>query len=288
MRTSPLVPLAACLAGLLAPLFADDTSGWVVDPPTGARARAGQELLDRAARIRPDAFEARHFQASNGLDLPYRLFRPAVAPGEKLPLVLFLHGGESRGTDNRKNLRQAVTRMWALSEIQEAHPCWVVVPQCREDSHWGNGTSDPAEPAVKMAEDPSLEMAALPELLDALQAEFPIDADRVYATGLSMGGRGTWELVARHPDRFAAALACCGRADPSTAPRLVDLPIQVFQGSQDRSCDPQFSRAMVQAVLDAGGTRIQYTEYRGIGHSVWNLAYSDRETIDWLFAQRRD
>ena len=115
---------------------------------------------------------------------------------------------------------------------------------------------------------------------------YSVDARRVYLTGLSMGGYGTWELAARQPQRFAAVVPICGGGDERQASRLSALPIWAFHGAADNVVFPIRSQKMVDAIRAAGG-KIQYTQYPGVGHNSWNQAYRSDELLKWLFAQRR-
>jgi poly(3-hydroxybutyrate) depolymerase len=146
--------------------------------------------------------------------------------------------------------------------------------------NWGDGTPH------QMPAQPSEPLGLVIGLLDALQKEFSIDADRLYVTGLSMGGFGTWDLISRFPNKFAAAVPICGGADNSQAPKLTHLPIWAFHGSSDGIVRTVRTRSMIAALEKAGG-HPKYTEYPGVGHGCWGQAYAEPELPDWLFAQKR-
>ena len=236
----------------------------------------------------PAGFEERTVsvpEAGQLVAFKYRLLRPAaVEPGRKLPLVLFLHGAGERGSDNERQLKYLPTWL-AEEENRRRHPCFVLAPQCRTDHKWvevdwSGKTSVPQQPEM------TVDMAAAVAALDAvLQAE-PVDPARVYLTGLSMGGYGSWDLAARMPERFAAVIPICGGGDEATAPQLQAVPIWCFHGAADEVVPVTRSRTMVEAVRAAGG-RVQYTEYAGVGHDSWTPAYREPATLDWLFDQRR-
>ncbi len=216
----------------------------------------------------------------------YRLLRPAsIKPEKKFPLILFLHGAGERGTDNRLQLKYLPESM-ATRERQERYPCFLLAPQCRPNRrwvevHWADGESTP------MTEQPSPQLQMVIELIQKVLKAEPIAPDRIYLTGLSMGGYGTWELVCRHPDWFAAVAPICGGGDESAAGRLVDVPIWAFHGGADNVVPPIRSRRMVQAVREAGGNA-KYTEYPGVGHNSWSRAYSDESgLLDWIFKHRK-
>jgi len=215
----------------------------------------------------------------------YRLLRPTpAAPGRRYPVVLFLHGSGERGSDNEAQLKFLPTWL-AEPAMRERHPCLVVAPQCRTDHKWVEVSwQDPQ--GGQQPEEPSVDLSAAVAALDDVLAAEPADPDRVLLTGLSMGGYGTWDLAARCPERFAAALPICGGGDAATARRLVKLPIWAFHGADDRVVPPSRSRAMVEAIRAAGGTPT-YTEFPGVGHDSWTPAYRDPAVLDWFFAQRR-
>jgi predicted peptidase len=227
-----------------------------------------------------DVFEACCLHATDGLELPYRLFKPADTT-RALPLVLFLHGAGERGSDNAAQLIHGVG-VFARSRDQGKYPCYVVAPQCPSDCRWVEvdwGADAHEQPAA-----PSRPLAAVLELLADLRRRLNVDARRIYVTGISMGGYGTWDVVARHPSLFAAAVPVCGGADERTAHRVSHLPIWAFHSADDGAVKVCRSRNMIQALRSAGG-RPRYTEYTNLGHNCWDTAYREPELLKWLFAQ---
>jgi poly(3-hydroxybutyrate) depolymerase len=232
-------------------------------------------------------FEARSFEGSTGLTLPYRLYKVQnPTAGVKYPLILFLHGAGERGADNLAQLTaNAGARVWAAAEHQAEHPAYVVAPQCPSDEQWVHtdwsmGSYSVDDVAISDPLTTALEIAG------AIALEFGTDPARNYITGLSMGGYGTWDAIIRYPDRFAAALPVCGGGDPSKAQLIKDLPLWTFHGDADNVVPVSASRDMVTALMNAGSS-IVYTEYPGLGHNAWDPAYANEEVIDWLFEQRR-
>jgi len=208
---------------------------------------------------------------------------PAIEPGRSYPLVVFLHGAGERGRDNEKQLKYLPTWL-AEPALRERHPCFLLAPQCREDERWvdiswADKKSTPQGP-------PTTDMLAVIAALNAVIAAEPVDPGRIYLTGLSMGGYGSWDLAARQPERFAALLPICGGGDEATAPRLAKLPIWCFHGDADKVVPVERSRTMIAAVRAAGGDP-KYSELPGVGHDSWTPAYRDPAVLDWLVSQRR-
>jgi pimeloyl-ACP methyl ester carboxylesterase len=192
---------------------------------------------------------------------------------QKYPLLLFLHGSGERG-DDVDTLREngppkVVKEMGATGELLRGHgaPGFIVVsPQCRAGEWW-------------CARD-------LAAVLDEAEMRFRVDPERVYVTGLSMGGYGTWELAEEYPDRFAAIAPVCGAGNPDAAKRLKDLPAWVFHGQRDTVVPFKRSQDMVNALKKAGG-RVRFTAYPDRGHDCWTPTYANPQLYEWLLKQKR-
>ena len=235
----------------------------------------------------------RTFVDSKGGRLLYRLHEPkTVREGQKYPLVVFLHGAGERGNDNVLQLIHGVPQIISFSERMDM-PCYVVaaqVPRASLDNDpqglkwvgvpWGSTKPN------KIPDEPSAPMASLIELVGRFRELPSVDADRVYATGISMGGFGTWDLVMRRPEWFAAAIPVCGGGDPSEAARLRDVHVRIFHGGADTTVPTVRGRMMFEA-LKAAGCDVGYCEYPGVGHNSWAPTYSDDEVLSWLFRQTR-
>ena len=203
--------------------------------------------------------------------LPYRLLKPANIEKETTyPLVIFLHGAGERGKDNKAQLVHGV-REFASPERMKKYPCFLIAPQCSEKQAWNQ------EEMSKLVLD----------LIEQACKDLSIDKKRVYLTGLSMGGYGTWKLLADKPDLFAAGLPICGGGDVKKADVLTKIPLWVFHGDKDGAVKVERSREMVAAIKKAGG-KPKYTEYAGVGHDSWSQTYADEKVLDWLFAQKKD
>lgn len=223
-------------------------------------------LLSLFAQKPVDGFAPRTYET-----MPYRLFVPAnYDKTQKYPLILWLHGAGSVGSDNFKQISGASlrgTHTWTAPEVQAKHPAFVLAPQ----SHTGSWTTD---------------LPLVLQLLDSIKSEFSIDATRIYIAGQSMGGFGTWAYVTAKPDLFAAAIPLCGGGDPSRASLIAKIPVWAFHGVDDPTVPVSESRSMIAAIQQAGGSP-HYSEYKGVGHDVWLKAFQEKGLVDWLFAQHK-
>ena len=209
--------------------------------------------------------------------LPYRLFEPSgSAAGQKLPLVLFLHGMGERGTDNVKQ----TTWMSGLVHATQSGPyaSYVLAPQIDPNGWFRSFSNKPTE-----------SMALTIKALKQVMSSENVDTSRVYVTGLSMGGMGTWDILDREPGLFAAAVPMSGGGDKRTAAAIKDTPIWAFHGGSDPIVSVDDTRGMIDALRAAGGSP-RYTEIAGAGHAIWNDVYADASNTlyPWLFAQSRD
>jgi predicted peptidase len=199
--------------------------------------------------------------------LNYLLYLPKdYAKDRKVrwPLMLFLHGSGERGSDLEKVKTHGPPKL--IAQGQDL-PFLVVSPQL---------------PDAERGWDPD----ALLALLDSIVKHYRVDKDRVYVTGLSMGGFGTYALAEADPDRFAAAVPICGGGDPRQAAQVKDLPIWAFHGAKDPTVPIENDRAMVDKIKASGGN-IQFTIYPEGGHDVWTETYNNPEVFKWLLAHRR-
>ncbi|HEV3166171.1 MAG TPA: prolyl oligopeptidase family serine peptidase [Isosphaeraceae bacterium] len=196
--------------------------------------------------------------------LKYLLYLPeGYESSEKSwPLVLFLHGAGESGDDLSKVKRNGPPK---LIESGKAYPFIVVSPQ-------SPGMGWNAE--------------ALNALIDELGSQYRVDKGRVYLTGLSMGGFGTWSLAAAHPEKFAAIVPICGGGRPTDASKLKNLPIWVFHGAKDNTVPIARSEDMVKALKDAGAD-VKFTIYPEAGHDSWTETYNNEEVYSWLLSHKR-
>ena len=205
-------------------------------------------------------------------------------PGE-FAILVFLHGFGERGEENLAQLRLALPEI--VRQMREGkRKVIVLAPECPSDQVWaplhrGGAMGD-------LMEEPYQALGMIPVLIKKKIEEFEADKDRVYVTGLSMGGYGCWDLLARYgTDIFAAGMPCCGGSDPNRAEKMRDLPVFIFHGSDDEIVPPQLARWMYITMKKAGNRNVFLREYFGVGHNCWDNAYSNKATWDWLFSQRR-
>lgn len=247
------------------------------------------------------------FQTYQGKTIPYRLYVPEnYSPAIAYPLMLCLHGSGERGADNHRQITtNKLATSWADSSNQIKNPCFVVAPQCPSNEEWINGLEFDHFPITS-------NMSTVMNILDSLEWEFNIDTNRIYITGLSMGGFGTWGIIERHPDKFAAAIPVCGGGDTNAVSRIEHLPIWNFHGKIDPIVEVEWSRMMIRSFEKIGrrtvytdcnnsncialpdttiqrlineGADFLYTEYEFGGHEVWDQAYDTPLLHDWVFKQ---
>ncbi len=242
--------------------------------PSFGRVQTG--FLDRTVRV-------------SGTDYHYQVYVPADFKKQKSwPVILFLHGSGERGADGL--LQTDVGIAHAIRLNSSRFPFVVVLPQCGEGKIWG---------------EQDMQAQAL-AALDASIKEFHGDRSRIYLTGLSMGGFGTWELAARNPRRFAALVPICSGVRPQADwpqlrvtvvddPKITDpyveiarqignIPVWIFHGDADEAVPVAESRHMAEA-LKAANVKFKYTEYPGVGHNSWDRAYAEPDLVPWLLSQ---
>lgn len=223
--------------------------------------------------------DGRIYQNQRGEAIPYRLFVPEKYDRKKkYPLVLFLHGGGGRGTDNLRQIQGGngfILDYFIRPETQAQFPSFVVAPQS-----FGEGWVESGRLT------PSSQLQLVLELIESLQKEYDIDRQRLYVAGQSLGAYGTFSAISAHPDLFAAAIPISGGGEESKAERIADVSIWVFHGDKDDVVSVERSRRMVAAIRRAGG-KPKYTEYAGEGHVIWQNVFNEPELLSWLFSQKR-
>ncbi|WDE95593.1 prolyl oligopeptidase family serine peptidase [Lentisphaera profundi] len=239
--------------------------------------------LTSSLKATPD-FDHKIYKSSKGQSLNYRIHLPESMDSTKqYPLVLFFHGAGERGNDNNKQLIHGTKDILAYSKKSNA-PVIIVAPQCPSGAQWVN--TPWRKLSHTMPIEPSNSMRLMIELLNKSIKELPVDKTRIYVTGLSMGGYGTWDIIQRHPEIFAAAIPICGGGDTALASKLTATPIWAFHGDKDNVVKTIRSKDMINAITDAGGYP-KYTEYKGVKHNSWSKTYANKDVLKWLFNQKK-
>jgi predicted peptidase len=231
-------------------------------------------------------FSREMFEDGTNGALAYRLMAPAkLEEGHRYPLVLFLHGAGERGDDNNAQLLHGM-REFASDAHRQKFPAWVVAPQCPAEKRWVD--VDWSRDQVAAPAEPGVELRLCHSLIESLSKQFPVDRDRVYVCGLSMGGFGTYDAVARWPELFAAAAPICGGSDisPEVIARMKQVPMWIAHGDADATVPVSLSRDVVAALKEAGAEP-HYVEMAGVGHDSWSATFADEAFLEWLFAQNR-
>ena len=205
-------------------------------------------------------------------------------PG-KPSILVFLHGIGERGSEHLANIRLAVPDI--VRQIKAAKQKVILLaPQCPGDQLWA--TRHRGGPEAKLAEKPRPALGMVPVLIQKKIMEFDADPDRVYITGLSLGGYGAWELMERYgTGLFAAGMTCSGGGDPVQAEKMKDLPIWIFHGEADQTLPVMLSRRMYAALKEVGSDNVFYREYPDCPHDCWTRTYQNPEVWKWLFSQKR-
>ena len=225
------------------------------------------EDVDMNPGQRPQSFET---EITKTLRMEYLLSLPEgyTESEESWPLILFLHGAGERGTDLSQVAKHGPPKLAA--DGNKDLPFIIVSPQLPQGTWWTG----------------ELQMDTLNALLDDIVARHRVDEDRIYVTGLSMGGYGTWHMAAAYPDRFAAIAPICGGGNPGDAAKIAHLPIWVFHGEKDRAVTIDKSEEMVEALKKAGSD-VKFTVYPDAGHNVWTRTYNNPELYEWFLEHQR-
>ncbi|MEP4078547.1 prolyl oligopeptidase family serine peptidase [Haloferula sp.] len=223
-------------------------------------------LLPMTSPAAPKETQSR-FEAPGGDALSYLLIEPDPAPlatNSKRPLVVFLHGSGERGDDLEK-----VKTHGPPKQALEGHglPFVVLAPQCPAKKWWN--------------------LESVVALTKHIAAERNIDPKRIHLTGLSMGGYGTWAIIAKEPELFASAVPICGGGDPDTASIFKNLPIWAFHGERDDAVPVSKTRAMEKALTDAGAKQARFTYYPEAEHDSWTQTYNDPALYAWMMLQSK-
>jgi predicted peptidase len=232
-------------------------------------------LASAAPAADKTGFHDRTMKGPDGIETKYVIFVPHNHnPAKPTPTILFLHGAGETGVDGVKQSQVGLGK--AIRAREKNFPFLVVFPQAQKRDGKLLETWYPGKPEG----DRALAM------LDAAMKEFNGDPNRLYLTGLSMGGFGTWKLAQAMPKRWAAIAPICGGGDTSWAAEIKNIPCWCFHGEVDASVPAARSRTMIEALKAAGG-KPKYDEYKGVGHNSWDNAYGTDALYDWFLSNTR-
>lgn len=229
--------------------------------------------------------------AYNGNSLPYRILYPEnYDKTKKYPVVLFLHGAGERGKDNEKQLGHGA-KLFLDPANRKNFPAIVIFPQCPEESFWAvlkvDRTTQPPTFGFDYTSEANWPLAAANELVKKIANEEAVDRSRIYISGLSMGGMGTFESVYRYPDLYAAALPICGGGDVNHYDkRVTKTPFWIFHGAADAVVNVKLSQEMADK-LKSLKSEVKYSEYPGVNHNSWDNAFAEPDYLGWMFAHKR-
>jgi len=222
----------------------------------------------QAGEVKTGFVEAVH-KDKDGSESKYVVFVPhAYKADTEFPVILFLHGaGETKG-GSKQPVEVGIGP--AIKKQEKTFPFIVVIPQSQKRT-WRADSPDADRAMAILAE---------------VQQKYKTDPKRVYLTGLSMGGFGTWSLAARYPEKWAAIVPICGGGNPKAVDKIKNIPVWCFHGDADTAVKVDLSRAMIKALKAADAVEVRYDEYKGVGHNSWDRAYNTPELYPWLLKHR--
>ena len=218
--------------------------------------------------------------------LNYRILKPLnYNPNKQYPVHLFLHGSGERGNDNSSQLTHG-GKLFLKKENREKYNSWVIFPQCSKNDRWPSLSSDQWDKSFNNNNSkPNKSLGLVIRLMDRFIEKKQVDKQRIYLSGLSMGGMGTFEILFRRPNMFAAATPICGNGIPQLAKLYADkVPLWIFHGSDDNVVSPKYSLAMAKAIIEAGGSP-KMTLYENTGHGSWNNAFEEKDFLKWIHSK---
>ncbi|MDR3653053.1 MAG: alpha/beta hydrolase-fold protein [Paludibacter sp.] len=239
------------------------------------------------AQSQNDSFQKKEF-IYKGDTLRYRVLFPKNYDKSKTyPLVLFLHGSGEKGNDNTKQLVWGAS-LFTDSLNRQNYPAIVLFPQCPVNQSWMTITErsdtkfnllDPKEPAKPLF--------LAKKLVDFVQKTEAVNRKRIYVLGLSLGGMGTFDLICRYPNLFAAAIPICGAVNVDRLKKVTKMPIRIYNGDSDNIVSPEYSRnAFIELKAD-GSQQVEHIEFPGVGHNSWTPAFAEPDFLKWLFSQKK-
>lgn len=205
---------------------------------------------------------------------------------QKYPLFLFLHGSGERGNNNSSQLTHG-SSLFIDPVNRQKYPAIVIFPQCPEGQTWapyqrnGNDISFPENASITEP------MMLVVRLLRDVQKNESVDSKRLYVSGLSMGGMGTYDLICRYPKMFAAAVPICGGVELDRLKKVKKMPIRIYHGAKDDLVVPEFSRSAYAELKAAGSDKVAYFEFPDANHNSWDPAFRQNDFLEWIFKQSK-
>lgn len=225
------------------------------------------------------------FSDSLNNTMPYRMLSPTIEePGKKYPLVLFLHGSGERGDDNEKQLAHGAS-IFSNPANSDKYPAFVVFPQCKERTWTDKIDERSFMPGAPVPPESRTEKILI-DLVENIIENNPIDRDRIYIVGISMGGIAAYDLVCRYPSLFTAAVPICGAVNPERLYNAKDVKFMIFHGEEDEEV-PSFCSREAYKALNSAGADVDYIEFAGVGHDCWSSAFNYPTLLSWLFSQSK-
>ena len=215
--------------------------------------------------------------------LSYRILKPLNYNSNKqYPVHLFLHGAGERGNDNVSQLVHG-GKLFLKKENREQYNSWVIFPQAQKNDWWGY--KDPYKFDYNVTE--SKAMSLVVKLMDDFTQRKDVNPNKVFVSGLSMGGMGTFVILNLRPEMFAAATPICGDGDPSLVSNYSKkVPVWIFHGSDDTVVSPKKSLKMAKAIIENGGSP-KITFYENVGHDSWNNAFAEKNFLKWIHSKSK-
>ena len=222
--------------------------------------------------------------------LRYRILYPEKYKKRKAyPLVMFLHGSGERGRDNEAQLMHGGD-LFLKENIRKTFHAIVIFPQCPSDSTWSRYRREKnSEERIYLSnETATVPQNLVKQLMDSLSGNGIINNRQIYLGGLSLGGMGTYDMLIRYPDYFAAAFPICGAANiPLFLDNARNVPIWIFHGALDNSVPPKSDRELYMALMTRGIKTVTYTEYPKVAHNSWDSAFAEPKLLPWLFSNKK-
>lgn len=254
----------------VAPSTAKDTTASV----TSVQQNDEEPASDSVATAQPvkksdlDFSDSAYYQYAKHREMPYRVMVPSGYESTRsYPLVIFLHGIDERGTDNEKQLKWGAS-LFGSDSVRTEHPSFVIFPQCPSNYYWANDNP----------------MQALKSLIDDFASKNNVDKNRIYIVGISMGAYGTYEMVARNPGMFAAAIAISGDGDLNRSKNMAKTEWQIYAGKKDNIVTFDKSEKMAKGLQDSGA-KVSLTVYPNANHmGSWVNAFAEPDFCSWLYS----